>query len=456
MYEITNTTAAPYASVVYLRSVWKDGSSTRASGVIVGENDVLTALHTVFDPTLGWATNVTVIPGTDTVPFFTSPFGSYSNVGLMVGRAATWDLDGDGLLTQQESAGDIALLGMTTRIGDGTGWLPVIETSHDFNGLMVGYPAVNARQTPTGMMAEVVTAMTSPWASVYDITSGLGAGASGGPLLETVNGVTYVAGVLSSGNGDESYSTYGGLYDPATMAWLKKAIADNDTLMHIAPGGARTDSPTVLMGTGTADTLGAASAWDVFYGLGGNDTITGGAGTDTAVYSGPRSGYTITHLASGSLQVKDALASRDGTDLVTNVERLHFNDSWVAFDFTGDAGQAYRLYQAAFNRTPDAAGLGYHVALRDDGASLETDATGFLASPEFLKIYGSAVDDTQFITLLYRNVLQRDPDAQGLQDHLHELALGLSRAGLLAHFSESPECQALVMGVIENGINYIV
>src|SRR5207237_620506 len=104
-----------------------------------------------------------------------------------------------------------------------------------------------------------------------------------------------------------------------------------------------------------------------------------------------------------------------------------FDDFSVAYDIDGDAGQAYRLYQAAFNRTPDIGGLGYQMNALDEGLTLTQVAANFIDSPEFQHTYGN-VDDTQFITLLYQNVLHRAPDPGGLRDHLGEIASGQSRA----------------------------
>ena len=59
-----------------------------------------------------------------------------------------------------------------------------------------------------------------------------------------------------------------------------------------------------------------------------------------------------------------------------------------------------------------------------------------------------------FVQLLYQHVLRRDGDTAGVQFHLAELAGGESRGAVLTHFSESPECQALVIGVIQGGIVY--
>jgi hypothetical protein len=199
------------------------------------------------------------------------------------------------------------------------------------------------------------------------------------------------------------------------------------------------------------DTLTGNSVANVLEGYAGNDTINGGGGTDTAVFSGAHTLYTITPSGTNA-----SVSGPDGADSLVSVERLHFDDGNVALDITGNAGQAYRLYQAAFNRAPDLGGLGYQMHDLDTWLTLTQVAYNFIASPEFQTTYGN-VDDTQFLTLLYRNVLHREPDLGGLQFHLDEMhgPLQQSRADELVHFSESPENQANVMGAIGNGIFYL-
>jgi hypothetical protein len=69
----------------------------------------------------------------------------------------------------------------------------------------------------------------------------------------------------------------------------------------------------------------------------GNDVITlldhfhlvdGGSGSDTVVLAGPRDGYQINQNGSSLLVQSKAFAG--GTDTLTNVERLLFDDSAVA------------------------------------------------------------------------------------------------------------------------------
>lgn len=125
-------------------------------------------------------------------------------------------------------------------------------------------------------------------------------------------------------------------------------------------------------------------------------------------------------------------------------------------DIDGVAGQAYRLYAAAFDRTPDPAGLGYWIDMMDKGVSLRAVAAGFTGSQEFIDLYGANTSDAQFVDLLYQNTLHRAPDAAGRQfwvDAMQEHHA--PREELLAQFSESPENQAQVIGAIQDGIAFL-
>lgn len=211
----------------------------------------------------------------------------------------------------------------------------------------------------------------------------------------------------------------------------------------------------VLDGQGSNDSLVGSAYNDIFIGGSGNDTLAGGSDgwTDTALYNGPIRNYTIEHQPDGTFVITDH-SGADGTDVLSHIDRVQFADARVALDIEGNAGQAYRLYQAAFNRVPDLGGLGYQMNALDIGLTLTQVAGNFIASPEFQRTYGN-VGDTQFVTLLYQNVLHRAPDSGGLQYHLDELASGQSRALVLTHFSESPENQANVVGQIQDGMIFL-
>ncbi|WP_332855500.1 DUF4214 domain-containing protein [Duganella sp. S19_KUP01_CR8] len=192
---------------------------------------------------------------------------------------------------------------------------------------------------------------------------------------------------------------------------------------------------------------------DYLLGTGTGAILNGGAGLDTAYYTQKQYQLSIVRNTDGSVSVRDYWAGKDA-DTLTNVERLMFSDHAVALDLGGAGGQAYRLYQSAFNRAPDSGGVGYWINVLDHGVSLKTVAQGFIDSPEFKTLYGAAPTDQAFITNLYNNVLHRAPDAGGSSfwmDRLHE---GVSRVDVLMAFSESVENQATIAKIIGAGFSY--
>ena len=70
----------------------------------------------------------------------------------------------------------------------------------------------------------------------------------------------------------------------------------------------------------------------------------------------------------------------------------------------GNAGVSYRIYQAAFARTPDNDGLKYWIDQVDTGTTLVDVARGFIDSQEFQSVYGTDPSNDDFVAALYRNV----------------------------------------------------
>lgn len=201
---------------------------------------------------------------------------------------------------------------------------------------------------------------------------------------------------------------------------------------------------------GAADELFLASEGnDAISGGAGNDRIYGGAGTDKALFAGLRSESTLNNNA-GVLQVNGV----NGQDVLVDVERLVFTDTAVALDTTGNAGQAYRLYQAAFNRTPDKSGLGFWINSLDTGNVLTSVASDFISSPEFQTLFGVNPTDSNYVSGLYNNVLHRPIDQAGY-DYWVGILQSQSKPAVLVGFSESPENSLQVTGAVQNGIDYL-
>lgn len=220
--------------------------------------------------------------------------------------------------------------------------------------------------------------------------------------------------------------------------------------------GAGNDTISLAGGGGLLN-VDAGSGNDLIVIVSDHHQINGGDGVDTVQYAGKSTAYTVTQNSSGALS---SVADGAGSDTLFNVERLQFSDQSVAFDLSGNAGQTYRLYAAAFDRVPDLVGLGYWINARDGGTSLSAVAASFVNSKEFTDLYGSNTSNAAFLTNLYANVLHRPYDQAGFNYWLDALQTtsahaAASRGDVLASFSESSENQAQVIGAIQHGITYI-
>ena len=183
--------------------------------------------------------------------------------------------------------------------------------------------------------------------------------------------------------------------------------------------------------------------------------VDGGAGTDTLIVEADFAEARIIFGAAHEVLLDPGPEAPALT--LQNVERIAFSDGTLAFDDDGLAGQAYRLYQACFDRVPDAEGLGFWIKQLDAGNVTLTDAANFfLTSREFANVYGEpdALADVHYLALLYANVLNRVPDQDGFAFWRDQQDKGITRADMLVHFSESAENKALVAEAIDDGIWY--
>ena len=214
-------------------------------------------------------------------------------------------------------------------------------------------------------------------------------------------------------------------------------------------------------GTAFRDLFTLGNGNDTAKGLAGDDVVDGGNGIDFAQYLGPRANYTIS-IAPDKATVQ-ALAGDEGLDTLYNLERLAFSDMLTALDIEGNAGQAYRVYKAAFDRTPDLAGLSYWIHQLDLGHSMLDAAVGFIQSQEFKDLYGANTTNAQYTQALYQNVLDREPETAGYAYWnavldgvpLNGVFLGqTTREQMLVDFSESVENKVNVLPLIDEGIRY--
>lgn len=241
-------------------------------------------------------------------------------------------------------------------------------------------------------------------------------------------------------------------YGVSTGSW--QFDANQLVLTRTGDGASNT-----LLGTELVDRLFGGAGNDRLIGAPGNDLIDGGAGVDWSQHSSWSFQNQVSRQTDGSLRVVNT--STGETDVLVNVERVQFNDRIVAFDFTGLAGPdtlagvAYRIYQAAFDRTPDVGGLSFWTKWLDDGKTDPFNMAGrFIDSNEFRALYGSSTPaNGDFLTKVYQNVLDRLPDQGGYDFWVSRLNNNtFGQAEVLARFSDSDENRANVAPNIANGV----
>ena len=242
-------------------------------------------------------------------------------------------------------------------------------------------------------------------------------------------------------------------------------------------GSASSNGNEIFAGTNGDDLLNLNNYSDLtgrafVFGNSGNDVVRAKDGVvlrvynnqdatvDKVIYGHASTAYTVADKVNtdGSIAANVSYTGVTTSDYLSNVQRLQFTDTNVALDIspTQTAGSVYMLYQATFNRTPDAAGLGYWIAQVDKGANIITTvAASFVQSPEFVAKYGANPSNASYIDNLYQNVLHRAGESGGVAYWNGQLNTGAaSKAFVLEQFATLAEGAALVAPAIAHGIAY--
>ncbi len=230
-------------------------------------------------------------------------------------------------------------------------------------------------------------------------------------------------------------------FDPATATAAFNAFNTPATSAQtITPA----NSSSTIVTSAQADSISTGGGNDIVMAQAGDDTVDLGAGNDVAL-AGAGNDMVQAGLGNDDVQGQtgnDTLLGGGGHDTLSGNEGNDILKA-EAQDTTFDAGSAsiLRLYQATLNRLPDQTGhLGWTGQLTG-GAALNQIAAGFVNSAEFQASY-SNTSNTEFVDLLYQNVLNRAADAAGSAAWTRQLDSGIrTREEVVVGFSESPEFQ---------------
>jgi len=192
----------------------------------------------------------------------------------------------------------------------------------------------------------------------------------------------------------------------------------------------------ILTGTGVIN--GTGNALDnLLTGNSGNNVLDGGAGIDTAIFSATRNDCQITSVSDNTYNVSDQRVfiamvgadQGDGTDTLTNIERLQFADTKVALDLDGNAGKVAKILATVFGSAAvsNTTYVGIGLQLIDGDMSYE-DLTALA-----INVTGKT-SPQDVVTLLWTNVMGSPPSTTEAQPFIDMLNGGMTtgQLGVLA------------------------
>lgn len=209
-----------------------------------------------------------------------------------------------------------------------------------------------------------------------------------------------------------------------------------------------TDFDDIMIGEEGDDTLIGGAGNDRLFGGLGNDTLDGGTGIDTVFYGGLLEEYTISNFF-GSPSIS---GSSDGTDFITNIERLEFEDINLAFDLDGNAGITARILGVVFGAESvsnrDYVGIG--LSLLDDGMTSE-ELASLAVSAAGITTYAGVVDT------LWENLFSTGPTNAQAAPYVSMLSNGSTSVGeltMLAADLDINENNIDLIGIAQTGLEF--
>lgn len=208
----------------------------------------------------------------------------------------------------------------------------------------------------------------------------------------------------------------------------------------------------------SADNTQGSGAADALQGNAGNDTIDGGGGIDTLTYPGNRADFSLAR--SGATLIVTDNAGNQGSDSVSNVERLVFADTKLALDVDGgNAGIAAKILGSVFGASAVTGesyskqyvgiGLGY----LDNGTSYQN----LMQLALDVKL-GAGFSTADEVRLFYQNLAGITPSADDLAYYVNLVDAGQytqASLGVMAADLDLNASNIGLVGLAHTGIEFI-
>lgn len=246
-----------------------------------------------------------------------------------------------------------------------------------------------------------------------------------------MNQLSYASGVFIDGNGSLYIADY---WNGRVLKLTAFDTADPTVVITSPSAVVSTGTPTeVEFSCDDAGTSGLDTCTATLNGA----PVTTGTAIDTN-QTGPNTLIVTAVDGAGNTTVNNLMFSIE--DPAPEYGPRELRPPWTGM--SGLEGSVARLYMAVFNRQPDTGGHAYWVNRAQHGMSLREMARFFINSPEFADTYDD-LSDSEFVELLYTNVMVRSADPSGAEFWNDRLADGTPRSAVVLQFSESPEFKDL-------------
>ncbi|MES2999399.1 MAG: M10 family metallopeptidase C-terminal domain-containing protein [Pseudomonadota bacterium] len=314
----------------------------------------------------------------------------------------------------------------------------------------VGYSIMSYNTVPGGQERD--------WYGVYDLLAlkklyGAGTWGAGDSNYSYTDSAGTMLEVIDDASGYDTLDLSGMTQSGATVDMRLGAfssIGRNYTVA--ATNNLSIDFTTVIekfIGTKFADHVTGNDANNAFMLGNGANTADGGAGIDTALYTGSRSGFAVASNGA-NLQVSAGSIS----DTLTNIERVEFTDRKLAFDIQGNAGIVAKVIGAVFGDDV----LTAHPDFVTIGLSLLDNGTSYLGAAQLaLNARLGSASNADVVDLLYTNVVGKGPSHAELAAFVAPLDAGSQTQAQLAVFASEYVANATnidLVGLAQHGLVY--
>jgi fibronectin type 3 domain-containing protein len=315
-------------------------------------------------------------------------------------------------------------------------------------------PMVPPPAAPTGVLATAaveqinLTWSASSGAATYNIYRATTSGSEGTSA--------YASGLTGASFADSAVST-GTTYFYLVTAVNGSGESVGSVEVSAAPMVPRPAAPSGLSATGgtnqatlTWSASSGATTYNVYRGAssGAEGTtayatgLTSTSFTDSAVTARTPYFYVVTAVnGSGESSVSDEVSATPipPPPPVPVQPPAKLGAAAVAFTHSREyyANFITAAYQQYLGRGPDNFGLKNWIAAMQSGLSDERLEAGFIGSPEYIANHGG--DGADWIIGMYRDLLGREPDSQGLANWQAELAQGVLPSSIAYGFAASAE-----------------